>query len=221
MNTYNCPKCNQEFSAGSNFCKNCGYNLAIEFIETPVCPKCNKSFPPGSKFCEIDGIKLVPKDRLTHFDRYCEPSFGNRFLAFFLDGLFVTALSIPAIIAYAAGLVSVVNKQSENVTALFVLAAILYIIPIIYTLIKDGLGRGQSWGKRAVGLMVIHLPDNRPCTMGQSSLRNLFILFFGLIPIIGWLAEPISVLVSEKGRRIGDRAANTMVVELNHKVYVK
>ena len=221
MNIYNCPKCNQEFSAGSNYCKNCGYNLSIEFIENPTCPKCNKSFPAGSKFCDIDGIKLISQDKLAAYHRYTEASFGNRFLAFFLDGLIVTALSIPAIVAYAAGLVNIVNKQSENTTALFVIAAILYIIPLTYTLIKDGLGRGQSWGKRAVGLMVMHLPDNRPCTLGQSSLRNLFILFFGLIPILGWLAEPIMVLVSENGRRMGDRAANTMVVELNHLRYVK
>lgn len=221
MNIYNCPKCNQEFSAGSNFCRNCGYNVAIEFIETPVCPKCNKSFSPGSKFCDIDGIKLISKEKITSYDKYYEPSFGNRFLAFFLDGLITTAFSIPAFIAYAFGLVKLVDRQGDKAIPLFVLAVFLYLIPLTYTLLKDGLGRGQSWGKKAVGLMVIHLPDNKPCTLGQSSLRNLFLVLFGLIPLLGWVVEPVMVLVSDNGRRVGDKAANTQVVDINHIIYVK
>jgi|TARA_B100001971_G_C18086690_1_gene481302 uncharacterized RDD family membrane protein YckC len=85
---------------------------------------------------------------------------------------------------------------------------------LTYNFIKDGLGKGQSWGKKAVGLMVIHLSDKTPCSLSQSLLRNLIMILLGIIPFIGWLIEPIIVLSTKDGRRLGDRAANTQVVEI-------
>ncbi|MDD4118812.1 MAG: RDD family protein [Kiritimatiellae bacterium] len=103
--------------------------------------------------------------------------------------------------------------NSEEAIPLFIMAGFLYLIPLSYNFIKDGLGNGQSWGKKAVGLMVIHLSDKTPCSFGQSFLRNLILVLLGIIPIVGWLIEPIIVLASEDGRRLGDKAANTQVIE--------
>jgi len=64
MNTYQCPKCNTEFSSSTKFCQNCGCNLQAEFIETPTCPKCGKTFSAGTKFCPEDGAKLVSPEKL-------------------------------------------------------------------------------------------------------------------------------------------------------------
>ena len=64
MNTYKCPKCETEFSLGTKFCNNCGCNLEVEFIETPICPKCRKTFPGGTIFCSEDGIRLVSPEQI-------------------------------------------------------------------------------------------------------------------------------------------------------------
>ena len=32
--------------------------------------------------------------------------------------------------------------------------------------------RGQSLGKRATGLMVVHLPTNRPCSPSRKAMRR-------------------------------------------------
>lgn len=83
---------------------------------------------------------------------------------------------------------------------------------IWYSLTKDGRLGGQSVGKKMVGLMVIHLPTRQPCTRGQSALRAVVHTVLNLIPYVGWLVEPIAVLVAKGGRRVGDQAAATQVI---------
>jgi hypothetical protein len=65
MKMYKCPKCDTEFLQGSKFCENCGCNLEVEFIETPICPKCRKTFPTGTAFCSEDGTKLVSPEKMV------------------------------------------------------------------------------------------------------------------------------------------------------------
>lgn len=94
----------------------------------------------------------------------------------------------------------------------FIFAFILYLIPLIYTFIKDGLGNGQSWGKKAMGLRTIKVKDYSKCTKGASTLRALVSILVSMIPFVGWIIEPIMVLIASDGRRLADKAAGTMVV---------
>jgi len=64
MEKNKCSKCNTEFLLGTKFCENCGCNLEVEFIETPICPKCRKTFPTGTVFCSEDGTKLVSPEQM-------------------------------------------------------------------------------------------------------------------------------------------------------------
>lgn len=81
-------------------------------------------------------------------------------------------------------------------------------------LIKDGIGEGQSFWKKIMRIKVIKVNDLSNCTMGVSVIRNLIGIFIVLIPFVGWLIEPIMVLVSSGGRRVADRIAGTMVVNV-------
>ena len=81
-----------------------------------------------------------------------------------------------------------------------------------YLLVKDGWSYGQSIGKRKRGLMVVKLSTNEPCSRLASSVRTLTILFSKAIPVIGWAVEPLAVLMSKDGRRVGDRIAGTQVI---------
>ena len=97
-------------------------------------------------------------------------------------------------------------------------AAMLLIVGAIaaagYGFVKDGLPAGQSLGKRAAGLMVVHLDSNRPCSIGQSAVRTLVLLFSNVVPVLGWLVEPLLVIFTVDRRRLGDRAAGTQVVRV-------
>ncbi len=88
--------------------------------------------------------------------------------------------------------------------------------PLTYSLIKDGMGQGQSWGKKNMYLMAVDLAYNRPCSIGKSMLRNLISGLPGAIPFVGWPIEPIIVLCASDGCKPGDLAANTQVIHIDH-----
>lgn len=103
---------------------------------------------------------------------------------------------------------------------------------ITYLLISDGLKKGQGLGKKVIGLKVVSLVgEPGACDFKQSILRNLIFalliaayLVLGLIPYVGKLVVALlaaAVVVTEvvrmhnddRGLRLGDSVAETMVVE--------
>jgi hypothetical protein len=71
----------------------------------------------------------------------------------------------------------------------------------------------------AMGIMVVNLDNDMPCDIGKSFLRHLISAFVGLIPFVGWLVEPVLVLAAEDGRKLGDKAANTQVIDVQNFKY--
>jgi len=103
------------------------------------------------------------------------------------------------------------------------------ILGMVYLAVADGLQKGQSLGKMVFGLDVVKL-DGSPCDLRSSIFRNIpFVLmylffalgFFGwiLLVIVGLpilLIELWLIYVDGKGERLGDRIADTRVVEGLH-----
>ena len=103
------------------------------------------------------------------------------------------------------------------------------IAGMVYLAVADGLQKGQSLGKMVFGLDVVK-PDGSPCDLRSSIYRNIpFVLmylffalgFFGwiLLVIVGLpilLIELWLIYVDDKGERLGDRIADTNVVEGLH-----
>lgn len=143
--------------------------------------------------------------------RYPKAPLGARFLASIIDGLIFGGPMIVVLIA----MIAVLPEGHDNAVGAVVTVGLLILFLIgamIYAFIKDGLRGGQSLGKRAMKLMVVHLPSNLPCTKGQSAIRYLVMFGLNLVPYVGGLVEPIVVLADGEGRRIGDRAASTQVI---------
>ncbi len=219
-----CPRCHKTFPTGTKFCDVDGSKLASPDKLIPKCMKCGKAYSVDTKFCPDDGGVVIPEALRygstsgipqTASEIYTKASLGSRFLASLLDGLITMGLAIPSIIFLIMGFVALDSYDSDDAIGLFVVAAFLYIIPLIYSFIKDGIGNGQSWGKKAVGLMVVHLTTNTPCTMGNSALRALIGGLLNCIPCVGWIIEPIMVLAAQDGRRLADKVAGTQVIDVN------
>ncbi len=224
-----CPKCKTTYPTNTKFCVNDGTKLFRPEDLIPKCVICNIAYSDDIKFCPRDGgeIKVIltrqfsqpiyPNNdyRNIHNQKYPKASLGNRFLASLLDGLISTGLSIPAILFFVAGLDKLKGYDNDAAPGLFFMAFFFYLIPLCYNFIKDGLGQGQSWGKKALDIMVVNLDNNTPCDKGKSFFRNFISILVAIIPFIGWLIEPIMVLATDDGRKLGDKAANTQVIDKN------
>lgn len=115
---------------------------------------------------------------------------GERFAGHFLD----VVLSCGGI-----GLGSYIG------TSLGVGALPAIVMFAAYQLFSDGLGNGQSFGKRVVKIAVVDEKTGAPCTFGGSFLRNAA-RFFGLFD---W-----AFMFGERRQRLGDKAANTIVIKV-------
>jgi uncharacterized RDD family membrane protein YckC len=140
---------------------------------------------------------------------YPKAPLGGRFLAALVDGLVI----LPAFVL-GAFLVMAVAAGSTVLAVLLGLATFAAgLWALYYAFTKDGRPGGQSIGKKMNRLMVVHLQTNQPCTRGQSALRYLVMFLLNLVPYVGWLIEPIVLLSAAGGRRLGDSAAGTQVIE--------
>lgn len=125
---------------------------------------------------------------------------GSRFLAQMIDWV-LTALVIAAlaILLYAIG--------GGVATAVFLVLA--FLIWFGYDVLFEVLANGRTPGKRLCGLRVVR-SGGQPIGFVASAVRNLMRLVDG--PLTLYLGGIISVVVSKKNQRLGDMAADTLVV---------
>src|SRR3989304_2734468 len=123
----------------------------------------------------------------------------------------------------------ILNRFVARVVDLMIAAALsklLYPVGffagLTYLLIADGFFDGRSLGKKLINLRTVK-STGELCTYKESILRNLNVaagyLFF-FIPYVGWLftlaifvVEALVIIGNEKGLRIGDELAKTIVIE--------
>ncbi|WP_418790279.1 RDD family protein [Phosphitispora sp. TUW77] len=101
--------------------------------------------------------------------------------------------------------------DEERFGVILIILTAMLLLAVTYMIIRDGIGKGRSWGKRMTGLMVVSLRTEKPCGRGRSFLRNFLCLIPG-INILYTVVEVIMVSANPKGRRIGDYIAGTQVI---------
>jgi uncharacterized RDD family membrane protein YckC len=166
--------------------------------------------PEAGHESQAPALSLPATTALGTAPAYRPGGLGARFVASLLDNLVCIACLVPGVVLWLGG----GDVDDPSAGAIMVLVAGI-IAAVIYNFVKDGTSDGRSVGKRVTGLMVVHLPTNQPCSIGQSALRALILLLTNLIPYLGWLIEPVMVLAASDRRRLGDRAANTQVITAN------
>jgi uncharacterized RDD family membrane protein YckC len=141
---------------------------------------------------------------------YPKAPIGGRVIAALVDQL---VSSVPAGLLVVAAVSSFLGDATGLGVVFGLLAFAAVIWALVYSFTKDGRPGGQSIGKKMMGLMVVHLQSNQPCSTSQSALRFLVMFLLSLILGAGWLVELIVLLVEPGGRRLGDFAAGTQVIE--------
>ena len=124
-----------------------------------------------------------------------------RCLAFALD------LSIRGILVFILSLASIPFGAFGLGGGFFLI--FLFAIEWLYPVLFEVFWRGQTPGKRALGIAVIN-DDLTPVTLGTSMVRNLLrtVDFLPLFYLVGL----VTMLCNRRFQRLGDLAAGTIVV---------
>lgn len=123
---------------------------------------------------------------------------GSRFIATVVD-LVLKALLI---------LLSALALVGAGGWGRAVMIAFSFAVYFGYDIAFERLGRGQTPGKRVMGLRVLRL-SGAPVDLPATALRNIFRVIDGL-PLL-YLPAIFSVILTGRNQRIGDLAAGTVV----------
>jgi uncharacterized RDD family membrane protein YckC len=129
----------------------------------------------------------------------------TRFLAWTVDGAAVMAAS--SLITTCTAFLAIISPDFANA-----LSVILYaIISVGYGIYTEWRWRGQSWGKRLLRLRVIDASGLK-LQLSQIVIRNL-LRPVDLLPAC-YLLGGCFAFWNRRGQRLGDLAANTIVVAI-------
>ena len=160
------------------------------------CARCGLINPPGAERCDCGyhfatgEIQLVPGRGVAGLRL---ASLGERLAGQMIDGL----------VANGGLLLGMFITSRLGITS-----APAWILSILYLLFSDGLGGGQSLGKKLVGVAVVDTATGKPSGHLASLVRNACMIF-GILDAI--------FIFGEKRQRLGDKAAGTSVVKLHRR----
>jgi len=127
----------------------------------------------------------------------------TRCMAWGID--FVLVMAACTVISYSLGMFGVFAFDLAQAA----MAISFFVVPVAYGLIMEWFWRGQTVGKMVMRLRVMDA-DGLRLQFHQVLMRNL-VRFADLLPGFYLVGGTVSVL-SQKGQRLGDLAAGTIVV---------
>lgn len=135
---------------------------------------------------------------------------GSRFAAALIDSLIQGGLLVLTVIAMAIAGLDIGQPELMSSVVWAVGIAVLFLIWSGYYIFFEMLMNGQTPGKRLNHLRVVR-QTGEPIGFFDSFLRNI-VRIADMLPGI-YLAGSLFVLFSRHNKRIGDFAANTLVVK--------
>ncbi len=128
----------------------------------------------------------------------------SRFLAWSVDLLAILALG--KLLSVFVGLIGILSRDlasAANIMAYF-------LVSIGYGIILEWYWQGQTLGKRLMRLRVTDV-HGLHLQFSQVVIRNL-LRFIDSMPLVFYMVGGIACLVNRRSQRLGDFAANTVVV---------
>jgi uncharacterized RDD family membrane protein YckC len=131
---------------------------------------------------------------------------GRRVLAIIVDGL------VLGVLFWVLSLIFGTSSAEGGMASasLGTLGTLLYaILAFAYFTLLEG-NRGQTLGKMLLGIKVVREDNGEVPGLGAAAIRTVLRLI-DVLPF-AYLVGYISILISSKNQRLGDMAANTLVV---------
>ena len=131
---------------------------------------------------------------------------GRRVLAIIVDGLVLGVLFWVMSLLFGSS-----SAEGGAASAsLGTLGTLLYaILAFAYFTLLEG-QRGQTLGKMLLGIKVVREDNGEVPGLGAAAIRTVLRIIDALP--FAYLVGFISILISSKNQRLGDMAANTLVV---------
>ncbi|HET9532834.1 MAG TPA: RDD family protein [Blastocatellia bacterium] len=142
---------------------------------------------------------------------YILANVGNRFLAAAIDHLIqIAVLVVILLTALSLSSWRLFDNMGTWTAALTLLAG--FAIYWGYFVLFETLWSGQTPGKRIMRLRVVR-EDGRPIRFFEAFVRNLLRLALDFQPFPSYAIGVVSIIFSERSKRLGDFVAGTVVVK--------
>jgi uncharacterized RDD family membrane protein YckC len=131
---------------------------------------------------------------------------GRRVLAIIVDGL------VLGVLFWVMSLIFGTSSAEGGMASasLGTLGTLLYLIlAFAYFTLLEG-NRGQTLGKMLLGIKVVREDNGEVPGLGAAAIRTVLRLI-DVLPF-AYLVGYISILITSRNQRLGDMAANTLVV---------
>ncbi len=140
---------------------------------------------------------------------------GNRVLAGLIDKSLTILLILVLVLIYSAAyyLVDIFLSNAGQLKSILLITTTVFLILSIfiinfgYFIFFEASWQGQTPGKKFVGIRVVE-QNGQPISRSSAWIRNLLRIFDEGCFVVGL----ISMLIDKNERRIGDFAANTIVI---------
>jgi uncharacterized RDD family membrane protein YckC len=140
--------------------------------------------------------------------QYEVASVGERVLARLLDVVLFIGYILLAMLIVSKIVGSMSWRTQEEMGLLLYILALLPVFT--YTLWCESLFNGKTFGKMIVGIKVVKT-DGSPAGVADFSFRWILRVLEGELAVFTALALPVAI-ISNRGQRIGDMVAGTMVI---------
>lgn len=124
-----------------------------------------------------------------------------------IDALIVTAVALVVGVVLSAGGLG----STDSTIAIYIVAGLVSLVYSPVLMARGGDDNGQTIGKRALGIRVVHL-DGGPMTVPRGLLRDgVGKLVLGVIPFYTF-ADAVAPLFDQQKQAFHDRVGRTVVV---------
>ena len=164
-------------------------------------------------------LRYAPRDRLAPGGARFAP-WWQRASAYLIDisAVLTAILTVAAPILVLAGFRDTSPSHREAILFTVALLSSTLVIGTVYFIVFEG-RTGQTWGKQALGLVVL-AEDGTPCGYGRATSRELLgrvlIGGFAWLFVLPGLLSYLAALWDPERQTWHDRIVQTIVVRVEH-----
>ena len=182
------------------FCDNCGTELRPDDLFCPACGKENLNRGPAKQPSGTTSYNQPSQPPAPQQQPKYQPTYPQGYQQQQTNQYVKRAVNAPYNYRIAPlGDRCVAYLIDSCIAGLGMCAC--YLPGIAYSLFRDGIRNGQSFGKGSSNLRVVNFNTGMPATLGESCIRNFCNI------CVCWL------LIEPNQRHIGDLIAGTIVIK--------